>query len=179
MRSGARQRWTTRTRRTLLLAATTVLFVTACTEESPDTPPPSGIPTATAAPSGVSLPSVCTAWAEPPTGGGLEVYATWLDYTGPSPEIDLTTNWTAVVYNSSDLVAVGMMLTPTFTVNGEDVTDELEVTPDGPFGHWDGPAESRENTRLTGVLDSPPKWKHSAKFTATVTADAWCVPTPS
>lgn len=167
-----------RTRWFVLPAIAAMLLVTACTKDTADTPATTGPPTATVVPSDVALPPGCTAWAEPPATGGLEVYAAWLEYSGPSPELDLTTTWTVIVYNRSDLVAVGKTLTPTFTLDGKDVTDELEPTPDGPTGYWDVPVGPRENTRLTGVLDSPPAWQHRAKFTATITAENWCIPTP-
>jgi len=157
-------------------AVAAMLLVTACTKEAVDMPAPSGPATATVVPSDVALPSGCTAWAEPPATGGLEVYWAWLEYTGPSPEIDRVTNWTVIIYNRSDLMAVGMGLKSTFTLDGKDVTDELEVQPGGAYS---GTVKPRENTHLMGVLESPPSWKHSAKFTATVTAENWCIPTPS
>ena len=151
--------------------ALALLAAAGCTDDSP--PDSETLPTTSVAPDCGELPSGCTAWADPPATGGLEVYWAWLEYTGPNPEIDRVTHWTVIIYNRSDLMAVGMRLTSTFTLDGKDVTDELEVHPGGSFS---GTVKPRENTHLIGTLESPPSWKHRAKFTATVTAENWCTP---
>lgn len=172
MRSVARER---RTRWLIVPAIAAMLLVTACTKDSPDTPLPSGPPTASVAPSGVELPFDCSAWAAPPTDGELKVYRAWLEYDSDTT-IDTVITWQVILHNSSSLIAVRGLVTLTFTVDGEDVTEEV-TGDDTPTGSWGGLFRAHDVSDIFAAITIRPEWRHKIEFTATATAENWCIPT--
>lgn len=171
MRSGARERW----RWFVLPAIAATLLVTGCTDDGSGTPTPEVPSTPSADPARGEPPWTCSGWSDAPAEGGLEVYRAYLQY---DPDIKGLVRWTIVIYNRSDLMAVGMTVTLAFTLDGKDVTDQVDPPPSA-LGHpVVGTVDPRENTDTTGIVNLPPEWGDRVEFTATVAADDWCIPTP-
>ncbi|MEV0649200.1 hypothetical protein AB0I28_28490 [Phytomonospora sp. NPDC050363] len=175
MRSHDRNSWPVSARWTAAPAVVVLLLLTGCTENGPETPESTALPSASVVPSDRPLKPGCLAWADPPTSGTLEVYKTWLEY---DPGFDAIVNWNIILYNSSELMAVDATITPKFTLDGKDVTDEIEHKDYGPFGSFIGSYRPHENVDLDGPLTAPQDWKRRVEFTATVVADYWCHPAP-